>query len=415
MSEPENISYSFGPFSVDPSEQTLRRNGEPVPLAPKAFDTLLVLLRNGGRLVSKEGLMRALWPDTFVEESNRTVHISALRRVFGEHNFVETVPKRGYRFQSGVIVRESTSVVIEEEEFDDEVSPDALAVLPFKLLSSEGESEYLGLGMADAVITRLSSINQIVRPTSAVSRFTSLEQDPAEVCRKLRVKTMLEGSIRREENRLRVRVQLVTADDFSTPLWAEQFDEQFTGILALEDAISERVATALMSTLTGEERKLLTKHQTENVAAYHHYLKGLYHANKWNIPNSHKAIEHYQQAIALDPDYALAYTGMADSYIALSHFYLAPSEAMQQARAAAERALELDESLAEGHHELALVEMWYDRNWTEVERRFKKAIALNESHAPSHLWYGYFLSAMGRFDAGMIEQRRAQELDQCRW
>jgi DNA-binding winged helix-turn-helix (wHTH) protein/tetratricopeptide (TPR) repeat protein len=412
MNKSEDNSYHFGPFTVDPREHTLRRDGEPVPLPPKAFDTLLVLLQNNGRLVTKEELMGRLWPDTFVEESNLTVHISALRKAFGEHSFVETVPKRGYRFQASLIVRERTRVIIEEEEYEDDEAGDALAVLPFKLLSSDIETEYLGLGLADALITRLSSVHHgIVRPTSAVSRLTSLDQDPAEVCRKLKVKALLEGSVRREGDRLRLRMQLLRAGDCRTPLWAEQFDEEFTSILAVEDAICERVAGALMLKLTGDERKQLVRHRTENIEAYHHYLKGVYHANKWTLPDVHKALEHYQTAIECDQSYALAYAGIADAYCALSHFYVDPNEAMPQARAAAERALEIDDSLPEAHLALGLVEMWYERNWAEAERRFKRAIELNEGFAAAYQWDGYLMVALGRFEEGIAKQKRAHDLD----
>ncbi len=412
MSKSEDNSYNFGPFTVDPSEHTLRRDGEPVPLPPKAFDTLLVLLENNGRLVTKEELMGRLWPDTFVEEANLTVYISALRKALGEHSFVETVPKRGYRLQAGLVVRESTRVIIEEEEYDDDESGDTLAVLPFKLLSPGSESEYLGLGLADALITRLSSIHLgIVRPTSAVSRLTSLEQDAAEVCRKLKVKTLLEGSVRREGDRLRLRMQLVAARDSRAPLWAEQFDEDFTSILAVEDAICERVAGALMPKLSGEERRQLARHRTENIEAYHFYLKGVYHANKWTLGNVRKALERYQSAVECDADYALAYAGTAEAYCALSHFYEDPREAMPRAKAAALRALEIDYNLPEAHQALGLVEMWYERNWAEAERRFQRAIELNEGFAAAHQWHGYLMVALGRSEEGIAKQKRAQELD----
>lgn len=412
MSTSEDNSYSFGPFTVDPLEHTLRRDGDPVSLPPKAFDTLLVLLQNHGRLVTKEELMARLWPDTFVEEANLTVHISALRKAFGEYSFVETVPKRGYRFQASVIVRERTRVTIEEEEYDEDEAGDALAVLPFKLLSSDIGSEYLGLGLADALITRLSSIHQgIVRPTSAVSRLTSLEQDATEVCRKLKVKALLEGSVQREGDRLRLRMQLLNASDCRAPVWAEQFDEKFTSIMAVEDSICERVAGALMLKLSGDERKQLVRHRTENIDAYHHYLKGVYHANKWTLPDVRKALEHYQTAIDHDPNYALAYAGIADANCALSHFYVDPREAMPQAKAAAERALEIDDSLPEAHLALGLVEMWYERNWPEAARCFNRAIELNEGFAAAYQWDGYLMVALGRFEEGIAKQKRAQELD----
>jgi len=218
--------YEFGPFRLDATERVLLRDAEPVPLTPKVFDTLLVLVQNQGRMLEKEELIQTLWPDSIVEEGNLSQNIFILRKALGKHpnepQYIETIPRRGYRFVASV------RAVWEEGTDRPDVAMSSIAVLPFKPLGAEGGDEYLGLGMADALITRLSNLRQIiVRPTSAVRKYTSLEQDPVAVGRKFKVESVLEGSIHRLGDRIRVTVQLVSVRD-GAPLWADKFDEKLT-------------------------------------------------------------------------------------------------------------------------------------------------------------------------------------------
>jgi DNA-binding winged helix-turn-helix (wHTH) protein len=241
--------YEFGPFRLDSSERLLMRGGEPVQLAPKVFDTLSALLENSGRLVDKDELMATLWPDTFVEEATLARNISDLRKALGESSgkrkYIQTVPKRGYRFMADVrcIRPEDATVVIQRHTrsrvvFEEQLEPDAgvrsIAVLPFRPISAEGGDEYLELGIADALITRLSNINQlVVRPTSSVRKYTNIEQESVESGRELRVGHVLDGSIQRAGERIRVTAQLVSVED-GRSLWAGKFDESFTDIFSVE-------------------------------------------------------------------------------------------------------------------------------------------------------------------------------------
>jgi TolB-like protein/Flp pilus assembly protein TadD len=288
------------------------------------------------------------------------------------------------------------------------VEVNSLAVLPF--LGIEASDETLRLGMADALITKLSNLRQIiVRPTSAVLKYADPGHNPVTAGREMGVGAVLEGKIQKSGDRIRVTVQLVRVRDGST-LWADTFDERFTNIFALQDSISEKVASALTLTLTGEEQRQLTKHHTENTEAYQLYLKARYYWNKRTTDGLKKSIDYFQHAIELDPNYALAYAGQADAYALLANPQPQP-QIVTQARAAAMKALELDDTLAEAHTSLAFVKFNYDWDWAGAEREFKRAIELNPNYATARHWYAYYLITMGRPDQAVASVRRAQELD----
>ena len=482
--------YEFGQFSLDATERVLLRNGEPVGLTPKVFDTLLALIESSGHIVEKDVLMKRIWPDSFVEEGNLAFNISVLRKTLAEgangQQFIETVPRRGYRFVANVVESrgEAADVILEKrtrsrlvirQEREDETESlessgagehhskseeahaleqsdasrtarrrysaltsapllalsllvvgviaaviyswtqrapklNSVAVLPFKPLTA-GREEQLELGMADALITRLSNLKQItVRPTSAVVKYAE-GQDPLAAGRELGVDAVLDGRIQRVGNQIRVTVQLVRISD-GTPMWADKFDESFTNIFSVQDSISERMTAALMLKLSGEEKLALTKRYTDNTEAYQAYLKGRFYWSKWTTPALSKAIESFEQALEKDPDYALAYSGLADAYSQLGYFDALPTkEAYLKSEAAATRAIELDNTLSEAYLSLAKKRLFYDWDWSGAERDIKRAIELNPNHAESHNFYGAYLCAMGRFDETIAERKRAQELD----
>jgi DNA-binding winged helix-turn-helix (wHTH) protein/TolB-like protein/Tfp pilus assembly protein PilF len=487
MSLQTKYFYEFGPFRLNPEQHLLTRNGEAVSLTPKALETLLVLVENSGYLVEKGFLMKRVWPDAYVEEGNLTLNISTLRKALGEtatyHQYIETIPKRGYRFVAPVRVSqdENIDLVLEEHtlssiitEEGQEATPQefsetlfervlnlgrarkrragwqlhslltatlliglgvtisvfyfwlsgkpkateegsamhSVAVLPFKLLGPAGDDEYLGVGMADALITRLGNIKQlVVRPTSSVLKYTASGQDPQAIGRELQVESVLDGKIQRVGDSIRITVQLVSARD-GLPLWAGKFDEQFTNVLSLQDSISEQVAAALMVKLSGKEEQLLTRHDTEDSEAYQLYLKGRYHWNKRTGEGLLKGIDYFQRAVEQDPQYALAYAGLADSYNALPGYGLAPPvDSFPRAKEAAKSALQIDDTLAEAHTALAYATMSYDWNWPEAEREFKLAIELSPNYAFAHHWYALYLQAMQRQTEAIAEMKRAVELE----
>lgn len=408
MTQPRVSHYEFGPFRLDVSERLLHRDGKEVALTPKALDLLFALVQNRGRLVTKDALINLVWPDTFIEENNLAVHISVLRKTLGATEegveYIKTLPKRGYCFVADA--REAKQM----ERATSEVR--SLAVLPFELISSEAGDDYLGLGMSDAITTRLNQISQIVvRPTSAVLKHADGNHDPIKAGRDLAVEAVLSGRITRAGDRIRLTVQLVDVIE-NRILWADKLDHSFTDVFTYEDFISERVANALNLELTGAQFERLTKRPTENSGAYWAYLKGRFHWKKRAPENFKTAMEYFKYASDRDPNYGLAYSGLADCYALLNYYGLMPpSVGMAKAKDAAMRALEADEKLAEAHASLALVKFWYDWDWSGAELEFERAIALNPSYATAHQWHCWYLVAMGRHQEAIAAGMRALELD----
>ena len=480
MQNPAREFYEFGPFRLDTLKRRLLRDEQVIPLTPKAFEILSVLLQSGGNLVEKDQLMRQVWPDTFVEEGNLSVHIFALRKALGENgegqSYIETLPKLGYRFVGSVqeiapndaelvVERHRLSRVVVEEEVEsgsDRVIPAepltlapkdqtthaafwrrrsiliiiglaigaaffgywwrssqlkppassaevrSLAVLPFKTLGAEAGDQYLGVSLADALITQFGRTQQIiVRPTSTVLKYAENERDPLLVGKTLDVEAVLDGNVQRAGERIRVTVRLLRVSD-GVSLWAEKFDERLTDIFALQDSISLRVAQALK---VGDGERL-KKRYTEDPEAYQAYLKGRYFWHKRTDEETRKALAYFREAIDKDPLYALAYSGLAEAYTTSSYYSgVLPRDAFPKAKAAAERALEIDSTLPEALSTLAYVRFIYDWDFEGSDRDFKRALELNPNYATARFWHGECLIYRGRFEEGIAEIKRAQELD----
>jgi len=292
---------------------------------------------------------------------------------------------------------------------------ESIAVLPFKVLTQPTENtgdEYLGIGLADALITRLSNVRRlVVRPTSSVLRYRGVAVDPLVAGRDLHVDYVVDGSLRRVGERLRVTAQLMNVAEGVTS-WAEQFDEESKDVLQIEDSISERVTTALLPQLTGDERVQLSKRGTENPEAFESYLRGRYHWNTYTESGLARAIECYNHAIKLDPNYALAYSGIADYYNWLGVFGVKPfSECSAAAKEAAQKAVDLDPSAAEAYSALGFATVTHDFDWSVAEADHRRAIEINPNYATGHHWYSFHLQMTGRFDDALREVLRARELD----
>lgn len=483
--------YQFGPFQIDKVNHVLLRDGAPLPLKPKVFDTLLLLVENRGRVLDKDELLSRLWPDTVVEESNLSQNVYLLRKVLGEEPqgeaYIQTMPKRGYRFVASVNevedactdlppkadfrphlfiegkhqTKDSAGFVAEAEQVMRKEVPAAnwwrrqgwssrrgamwvagfllafgvaaafyvritsksesaasgsavksIAVLPFKPLGSDREDENLGFGMADTLITRLSNIKQlVVRPTSAVRKYTSPDQDPATAGRELKVEAVLEGSLQRDGDRVRVTLRLVKASDGSA-LWAGTFDEWADDFLAVQDRIADKVARTLVPRMTGEERERVARRYTDDAEAYRLYSLGRFHWSKISKEDWPKAVDYFNRAIERDPDYALAYAGLADAYTSIMTVsFLPTAEAMPKAKQAAATALRLDDTLAEAHVSSGRVKAYYEWDWTGAEREFQRAIELSPNLAGAHSEYGNFLTVVGRSEQAIVEAKQARELD----
>lgn len=471
MDEPEPQIYEFEDFRLDAADRVLLRNGEPLPLTPKVFDTLLYFVRHPGRVLEKDDLMSAIWPDSFVTENNLSQNISTLRHLLGErpgvNQYIVTVPGSGYRFAPDVrtvtdaeagpetgkgagsdadtgnapigiptelrphpvkrkgsipvsrllvaLIAACLSVAIYywfRSRFTPVKRVRTIAVLPFKPLVVENGDPELELGMTETLITRLSNSRAvIVRPLTSVKRYDGPDQDPQAAGRALGVEFVVDGSIQRRGDRIRLTVRLIKVEDGDT-LWAGPFDEKLTDVFAVQDAISERVVGALALRLNSEERRALTKRDTENPEAYELYLKGRQSMRKLILPEVRKSIQFFQQAIDLDPTYAVAYGGLAEAYHSLPiNSDVPPKDAFPQARAAAAKALEIDESLASVHASLSMIKSWYDWDWAGSELEAKRAIALNPNLAEPHRAYALLLSTLGRHQESIGEGARAKELD----
>jgi len=415
--------YQFGPFCLDAGERVLLRDGRLVPLPAKVVSTLLTLVLSRGQLVEKDVLIEKVWPDEFVEEGNLAQHIFMLRKALGESvenaKYIETVPRRGYRFVAPVSERRkefaevtgdvSKRVTLKKDTPERLADIPSIAVLPFETLGATTQDEYLGLGIADALITRLSKLKKVkVRPTSAVRNAT--KDNAVSAGRALKVATVLEGTIQKWDEYIRVTVQLVSIRD-GTTLWAERFDEKFTNIFEIEDSISEQAAAALTVQLTAEEQELLAKRYTENTQAHQAYLKGRYFFERRSQEGLTKSIEYFELAIRIDPYYAIAYAGLAECYCMLSSFdLLPPNNSMPKAKEAALKALSIEPNLAEAHAALGWI-LLNDWEWAAAEREFKLAIELNANYATGHHYYALYLRHMRRFEASLAESKKSQELD----
>ena len=395
--------FEFGPFRVDARRRLIWRSGELLNVPPKAVDLLAVLVEQAGEVVPKDELLQSVWPDTFVEEANLSVNVSILRKALGDQPdgqpFIQTVARRGYRFV-GHIEAVATP------------APRVLAVLPFRPLAAQDADEPLGLGLADALISRLSATGRIVvRPTAAIRRYASAETDAVEAARQLRVDAVLDARFHRGGERLIVSAQLLPADG-SAALWAERFDQPLTDLFALEDAIAERLAGALIVELTADERRRLGHRHTGSVEAWQAYARGRFFWGRFSRSWITKALASFEEAARIDRGYALPHAGLADAFLVAGlSGALAPGEAWARAGEAVERARERDEQLPEVQVSSAFLRLFRDWDWRMAGVHLARALELAPLSAAPHQWQGLLLGLEGRFDAARQALARAAEID----
>ncbi|HEX8889425.1 MAG TPA: winged helix-turn-helix domain-containing protein [Pyrinomonadaceae bacterium] len=425
-----NHYYEFGPFRLDLEQRLLLHEERPVPLAPKVIETLLLLVERAGSVVEKSQMMSELWPDRYVEESNLTQNIFTLRKALGESEskdqYIETVPKRGYRFVKPVkevheeiddsaaeTARGVRSATAQRQTTKRQAEPNiTLAVLPLVNASEDSNLEYLSDGIIENIINTLSQLPQLrVITRSTVFRYKGQEADPQQVGRALGASAVLTGRIFQLGERLIIATELVDVAQ-GWQIWGEQYNRTLSDILSVQQEVSKHISEELRLKLTDEDEQKLGRYYNVAPEAYLYYLKGRYYYNKRTESGYQKAIESFEHAIDIDPGYALAYCGLADSYAAYDFYgILPPWEANPKAKAAALNALAIDDTLAEPHASLACVKMIYERDWVGAEKEFKRAIELNPNYVHSHNWYSHFLMAMGRIEESFNESRIALELD----
>jgi len=377
--------YEFGPFRLDSKSCVLLRAGAVVPLNPKAFDTLRVLVENHGSAVGKDELMKLVWPDTFVEETNLTQQISILRKALGDSpegsSYIETIPKRGYRFVAALngqvtarkkrlnwpVVSASLLLVtvasvwayVRLSRSGRESMLPAIAVLPFVDMSAAKDQEYFSDGLTEQLIDALTRVPglQVAARTSS-SAFKGKQQDIREIGARLKVGMVLEGSVRQTGQRLRITAQLNSVKN-GFHLWSETYDRDEKDIFAVQEEIARAIVVALKIRLTTQPNVRLVTQHTANLEAYNLYLKGRYFWNVRTVEALAKSRRYFEEAIRTDPNYALAYSGLANAYVQ-GPVGIPTHEAVPKARAAARRAIEIDDRLAEPHASMAQIRLYYD-------------------------------------------------------
>jgi DNA-binding winged helix-turn-helix (wHTH) protein/tetratricopeptide (TPR) repeat protein len=414
--------YTFGEFVLDARRRLLMsRNGQVLQLTTKSFDTLMHLVEHAGEVVTKASLMASVWPNVRVEENSLSQCVATLRRVLGEgsreHRYIVTVAGRGYRFIAEVGVERGDSArPADASTASTAARPDrrdrTLAVLPFKSLGAAHSQEPLGLGMADALIMRIGRLPGIeLRPLSSVIRHSDPAQDPLEAGRLLSVDDVLDGWIQRDGERIRASVRLLEVTT-GRQRWADRFDERLTDIFAIQDTIAERVVAELLAKVTGGELRDLLRHPTENAIAYQLYVTGWSAVTRPGGGNLEHALQCLEEAVSIDPDFALAHVCMADCHALLGVVGLQPPhEVFPRARAAITKALEIDPELAEAHAELGHIHWVYDLDWHRAEQAFRHALQINPRSAMAHHYLGLLMLTLGKHDEALEHVRRAQSLE----
>ena len=443
--------FDFGPFRLDPAERLLLREKVPVQLPPKVFDVLVVMVASRGRLLGKDELLRTIWPDSFVEESNLALYISILRKALrdGEDGlqYIETVPRHGYRFvaearevadappESSVpgpvsfwnrfrrpifatvvvtlaAVLISTLAIWKKHRAPGPAPIQSLAVLPLQNLSGDPAQQYFADGMTEALITDVAKIPglKVISRTSIMQYKDSNKRLPI-IAQELGVDGIVEGSVLRSGDRVRITVQLVrgTTDQH---IWAESYERDLRDLVTLQDEVSRSIAVQIQKQIALPSQRPTTS-AAVTPQARENYLKGRYFWNLRSEAGYLKAIDYFQAAVDEDPQYAQAYAGLADAYALLGSLPETSirDSAMPKAKEMALTAIKLDDSLADAHTSLAFVEMHYEWKFKEAEQEFKRAIALDPSYCTAHQWYAIDLVALGRMDEAVAELKRARETD----
>lgn len=452
--------YSFDGFTLDLARGCLLGGDQQeIKLRPKSFMTLKYLVENNGRLVGKDELIEAVWPGTAVTDNSLVQCLKEVREALGDKSqqYIKTVPRRGYIFTNlngsvrsepvGFVETVEGIRVVIDEQVQPRTSrttwtsrkrllalpllalgllapavyflapsksprPNKIAILPFRSLGDNEDEKYLGLGIADTLITRLGSTEEIlVRPTSAIQKYTLSTQDSLVAGREQEVDAVLEGSVQKLGDEVRITVRLIKVADGST-LWAYKSSERSANLFAVEDLISEKLANELELKLTGEQKQRLARRYTDNTEAYKLYAKGVFLRNQMNEEALQKSIECFQKAIELDPNYALAYAGQASSISPLAYLkYIPIREAESRNRSLIAKALELDDTLPEAHAALAEFKLFIEWDWSGAEKEFKRALELNPHEQLSLLLYPDVLLLKGQPEEAVNISRSAFEID----
>lgn len=412
-----NSTFEFEDYVLRPSERLLLRNGTPVPLKAKVFETLLNLVQNHGRVLSKEDLMKLIWSDRYVEENNLSQYIFILRRILGEnpqdHRFIVTIPGHGYRFVAKVneIPEDTNGKLHRSAAPDTRPAIRSIAILPPTFLDPEERDEFLGLALADTLITQLSTNKSVsVRSTAAVHRYAGSGEDPIVIGHEIKVDAIMSGTIYRVRDAMILNLQLSSVGTQET-IWANRFEVNAADFLELQGEIAAEVANALAIELEKPEESI-DHWMPKSQETYQKYLKARFLWEKRTEAGLLEGLACVEEIVQVEPDFPLAHIGVADSYLLLGEYlYLSPEESFPFAREAAERALELDPRLAEGYASMAEYYHYYEKDWVKAEECYQKANRLNPNYASARHWYAWSLMCSRRFDEALEQIEMAQSID----
>jgi TolB-like protein/Tfp pilus assembly protein PilF len=412
MTAISRFTYQFANFRLLPREKQLLCGERAIKLEPKVFDTLVTLVENEGRLVDKENFLKKLWPDTFVEDATLAHCISELRRTLRRESqgveFIETVAKRGYRFLAPV-------KLLSLDEPESMPTVPVLAVLPFENLSPEPEREYLADGLTEELIAALGQIDPIrlgIIGRTTVMRYKRTTKSLGEIGGELRAAFLVESSLRSEGGRLRVTSKLVRACD-QVQIWSATYDSEPRSMLAFQRELSTTIAQQIKLRLSPERLDALARRQAHNPEAYDAYLQGRYYWNLFTPTTTRKAIECYLRATQLDPNYALAWSGLSDAYASSPiHADVRPRDIWEKARRAAEQAVAAEPALAETQTSWGFVKFWLDWDWAEAEAAYRRAIAIDPNYSLVYRLLGVVLGHAGhREEEARQAMGRARAID----
>ncbi len=403
---PRSAVYRFGPFELDGAEYRLQRNGVEVPLQLKAFETLCILVERAGRLLTKDDLLRQLWPGTIVEENNLNKNISMLRKALGDCpdglSYIETVPRVGYRFAAQVeqvSAAGPTLVVVPEPPPAPSTPPrrKSVAVLYFENLSGVREDEYFRDGMTEDVITELEKIRELrLVPRTSMLAFRDKPASIAQVGEQLCADFVMEGSVRRAGDRLRITARLAETNSGHS-VWAERYDRRLEDVFAIQDEIAQSIALALRVVLTDKEKSAIEKVPTSNIQAYDYYLRGRQFLYQLRCPTLEFARQMFARAIVIDPNYARAYAGVADCSSFLYMWFEASEDNLREALSASRRAVELDSESPVTHASLGLA-LFLSKDYVAAQNEFETALGLCTELFEAYFFYGRSCFAQGQFE-----------------
>lgn len=403
MASQRDDVFEFGGFRLDPRTRRLTRGGEVVPLAPKAFDLLHALVEAGGDSLSKGDLLERVWPGIFVEEANLPQNISLIRKALGEsrqdHRFIVTLPGTGYRFAAPVTVRPNGPIA---------PAPSSVAVLPFVNEADDAALEYWCDGLTEGLIRTLSRISGLrVKARAVVSRLKGYAGDPLAAGRELGVALVVVGRV----SASRVVVELIDTVS-GWQVWTGEIEATPSESMAVQEQLARQVASSLRVPLSSDDQRDVERRVTRSSPAYQSFMKGRYFLNRRLTETLAPALASFRDATDQDPAFALAYVGLADTYVLLSLYGTSrPVDVYPPSRAAALQALALDDTLAEAHNSLAVCELFYGWNWQAAESSFLRALDRNPDYADAHQRYGMYLVSRGRFDDAREALAIAQALD----